>query len=189
MNAETIRNEIWEDIQGYEGLYQISSYGRVKSLERKAYGFNRIVRGIILKPGKNRNYFQVRLYNESGYKVLLVHRLVALHFVENPLPEKYNYINHKDENPSNNNADNLEWCDYIYNNNYGNCNKKRSEKLLNYEKFSKPITQYDKSGNLIKTFPSARQAARELNCKPRRIYNALNGHSKSSLGYLWRHNV
>jgi hypothetical protein len=107
--------EIWKDIDGFEGLYQVSTLGRVKSLPKYTYsrGYPQLRKEKILKPGytgKNRCYATVRLNDGRGYKV---HRLVAQAFIPNPnnLPQ----VNHKDENPFNNAVDNLEWCTNQYN--------------------------------------------------------------------------
>ena len=100
--------EEWKDIKGYEGVYQISSHGRVKSLNFRGTTKSKILKQVTDKRGVKR----ITLYKvkRATYQV---HRLVAMHFLENPnnLPD----INHKDENPSNNNVNNLEWCDDKYN--------------------------------------------------------------------------
>lgn len=107
--------EIWKNIKGYEGKYQISNIGRVKSL----IGNRNNNREKILKLRKNEHgYLYVRLYKKSNGKYCLVHRLVAETFLENQ--NKYPIINHKDEDKTNNRVENLEWCSYKYNNNYGN---------------------------------------------------------------------
>lgn len=104
-----IINEEWKPVKGFEGLYEISNLGRVKSLW---YG-----REKILKPEKILGYLRVVLCRNGKKKKLFVHRLVAIAFLPNPkgLPE----VNHKDENPSNCVVSNLEWCDRRYNVNYG----------------------------------------------------------------------
>ena len=110
--------EIYKDIKDLEGLYQVSNLGNVKSLN-----YHRSGKSKLLKPGKDKNgYLFVILSKNGKMKTFRVHRLVAETFIPNPnnLP----CVNHKDENPSNNNISNLEWCDYQYNNSYGNHNKK-----------------------------------------------------------------
>lgn len=121
--------EIWVDIKGYENIYQISSYGNIKSLNRKVrcgYGKYRTEYGKIIKPQLNKTtgYYSVVLRNDNITRTFNVHRLVALHFVLNPfnLPQ----VNHKDENKLNNRADNLEWCAHRYNQNYGTHNLRMS---------------------------------------------------------------
>jgi hypothetical protein len=109
--------EIWKDIKGYENLYKVSNLGNVYS-----YLTNKI-----LKPGKDNGYLKVNLSKNKKIKQFTVHRLVSLMFLPNN--KDYPCINHKDENPSNNNVDNLEWCTHKYNNNYGSVNKRKSETL------------------------------------------------------------
>ena len=118
--------EIWKDILGYEGLYQVSSYGRIKSLSRKRN--NGLDKTIILKENiNNKGYKRINLHKNKKMKSYLVHRLVAQAFIPNP--NNYPIINHKDENPSNNHVSNLEWCTYKYNNNYGTKGEKISKAL------------------------------------------------------------
>ena len=108
--------EIWKDIKGFEGLYQVSNLGRVKSLTRKVKTFNgfRTSKGQLLKPLKtNRGYYRVDLKQKQKNKYVSIHRLVSEAFVPNP--NNYRIVNHKDSNQANNNADNLEWCTQSYN--------------------------------------------------------------------------
>ena len=124
MNSE----EIWKDIIGYEGLYQVSSYGRVRSLDRYD-SRNCFRKKRILKLCANRlGYLKVGLWSNGKVKHHLVHRLVAEAFIPNPnnLP----IINHIDENPSNNNVDNLEWCTAKYNMNYGTIRERQKDTLI-----------------------------------------------------------
>ena len=117
--------EVWKPIPGYEN-YEVSSEGRVRSLERwenLKSGGCRFRKGRLLKlVDRGKGYKCVSIFNDEGHKLAAVHRLVSEAFIPNPnnLP----CVNHKDENPSNNNISNLEWCDYQYNNSYGNHNKK-----------------------------------------------------------------
>lgn len=113
--------EVWKDIVGYEGKYQISNYGNVKSLNYKNSGEKRKLKLIKDKNG----YLTISLRKNGKLKICKAHRLVAQAFIPNP--GNYPIINHKDENPSNNYVDNLEWCTYKYNNNYGT----RLEKFAN----------------------------------------------------------
>lgn len=117
--------EKWRDIEGYEGLYQVSDKGRVKSLPKMVSypignkEFTKVPRGelIMSLSTTSRGYKQVGLHKDGKSKRVGVHRLVAKAFIPNPddLPQ----VNHKDENPSNNDASNLEWCSAKYNANYG----------------------------------------------------------------------
>ena len=117
--------EEWKDIEGYEGMYQISSYGRIKSIPRRTANGKCKYERILKQQTDKRGVKRIGLHNNYKKKTFQVHRLVAEAFISNPnnLPD----INHKDENPSNNKIDNLEWCNKEYNNNYGSRNKKISE--------------------------------------------------------------
>ena len=109
--------EIWRDIAGYEGSYQVSNMGRVRSLDRKDGRGNQI-KGRMLILHKNRNgYLQAAIFSKGKTKLSYVHRLVAQAFIPNA--KQLKCVNHKDENKTNNIVDNLEWCDHKYNNNYG----------------------------------------------------------------------
>lgn len=122
--------EQWKDIEGYEGLYQVSNLGNVKSLNRTSIkeGRDYRVKEKILKTFLcSSGYPTVVLSNNGKKETLMVHRLVALHFIPNP--HKYEQINHKDENKNNNNVDNLEWCTAEYNDNYGSRNNNISNSM------------------------------------------------------------
>lgn len=121
--------EIWKDVVGYEGYYQVSNLGRIKSLDRKrfngkvmAFRKGEIKIHTVLRNG----YCSVRLSKDGIVKNMLVHRLVAIAFLENPhnLPQ----VNHKDEDKQNNRVDNLEWCTRLYNNNYGTTKERSAKK-------------------------------------------------------------
>lgn len=140
-----IPNEIWKDVKGYEGLYLVSSIGRI-------WGFGRnFHRSRMLKPQMlPSGYMIVNLYDKDRkMKTQYVHRIVASAFIENP--NHYKDINHKDEVRSNNKASNLEWCSRSYNNNYGT----RSLKV------SKPVKMLSLDGKVIRYFIGAKAASKE----------------------------
>lgn len=113
--------EEWRTISGYEGLYEVSSYGRVRSVDRYVkgrYGNYRLHKGKILSLElSNSGYYFVELTHKYKRKHFYVHRLVAEAFIDNL--HSFRDVNHKDEDKTNNIADNLEWCDHKYNCNYG----------------------------------------------------------------------
>ena len=162
--------EIWKDVVGYEGLYQVSSLGRIKSLLR----YKRI-----LKPQKNiHGYLKVSLYKNGKCKIFNIHNLVANAFIENP--NNYKYVNHKDENKTNNRVENLEFCSFYYNLMYGT----RVQRIA--KKNNKPILQFDLEGNFIKEYESITQASKELNNSLNNISQCCLGRSRTSKGYIFR---
>lgn len=137
--------EIWKPIKGYEGLYEVSNLGRVRSLDRcvvYANGQVHIHRGKILRPGISNGYMQVHLCKCGDMKQPLVHRLVADAFIPNP--ENLPQVNHKDENPSNNEVSNLEWCTSEYNINYGTRKEKVMKSLVDSGYWKEDRVGFDK---------------------------------------------
>lgn len=185
-----MENEVWKDIVGYEGLYQVSNLGRVKSLKRKVYaGRNRMrwqYERILSNNKTNGNgYIVVSLNKESKSKNKYVHRLVAEAFLENP--NNYKYINHKDQNTFNNNANNLEFCTAQYNSTYRDAHIKRGLKYRNNLVNSKKVYQLDENENIIKEFPSMAEANRQLGTNHTSIYACINGKQKHAFGYKWKY--
>ena len=167
--------EEWRDIVGYEGLYQVSNTGKVKSLNYRGTGKERILKGY----DSGKGYLRVDLCKEGKVKQPLVHVLVATAFLDNP----YNLpiINHRDENPKNNNVENLEWCTSKYNNNYGTRTQRVAEKL------SKPIFSIDKESGEIREFPSTMEASRQTGISHGHICDCLKGRRKSAKGFYWHY--
>ena len=174
-----MKGEIWKDIEGYEGLYQVSNMGNVKSLNYKRTG-----KEGILKPGKvSSGYLQVQLHQDGKRKKYYVHQLVATAFCENQMG--YTEVNHLDEDKTNNRADNLEFCSSSYNCNYGTRIKRIAEKLRNDPKRSKPLFGIDKITGLIVEFASAHEASRQLGISNGNICDCLKGRKKSVGGFYW----
>lgn len=116
--------EIWKDIPGYEGYYQASDLGRIRSVSRKLCN-GKGKRGKIITAIPDCNgYYRIFLYKDRKKQRYMVHRLIAYSFIDNP--SGYTMINHKDEDKSNNSVSNLEWCDCKYNINYGSRTKRAS---------------------------------------------------------------
>ena len=185
--------EIWKNIEGYEGLYQVSNEGRVKSLERN-YNTKLKHKTIVVhkqesikKANDNgKGYLTVLLYKNGKEKRYLVHQLVAQAFIPNP--NNYPIINHKNEEKTDNRVENLEWCTYEYNTNYGNAINKIiiSKKGKANMKKRKPIIGINKQTKKIVAFNSAKEASEKLNVLSSNIYSALNGRIPSAYGYIWR---
>ena len=177
------KEEIWRDIKGYEGLYQVSDMGRVKSLERtvsKEDGSIQHRKERIKKLfTNNKGYLLVNLCNSNGKKKRLVHRLVCEAFHENL--ENKPCVNHIDENRANNKASNLEWCTYAENNNHGT-RLARSAKAR-----SKTIGQYTLDGKLIKVWQSAMEVQRQLGFGNSNISKVARGKLKTAYGYIWKY--
>lgn len=170
--------EQWKDIKNYEGLYQVSNLGRVKSLW---YGKERI-----LKPGMNNyGYLRVPLRKNDKRILYLVHRLVAQAFIPNPdnLPE----VNHINEVKTDNRVENLEFCDRKYNNTYGTRIEQMVEKQIN-GKLSKTVYQYSLNGEFVAEYPSTREIERQLGFKQPSISYCCNGQRKTAYGYKWTYN-
>lgn len=167
--------------------YSISEDGQVWSNKTKKY----------LKPNySSRGYASVELFNQNGSRRLLIHRLVAEAFLPNP--NNYPQVNHKDENPSNNNVDNLEWCTAKYNMNYGDGAKTRHLKIdytkeiykinarENGKKVSVPVYMFTKQGAFIKKFNSIKEASIDTNIHYTNIIAASLGKRKRAGGYVWK---
>ena len=193
-NYKAVPKEEWKDIDGYEGLYMVSSYGRIKSIPRKG------TKGCIIRPSfSGSGYLQTHLCKNKISRTFQVHRLVAVHFISNPkcLPE----VNHKDEVKTNNCVWNLEFCTRAYNENYGT-KIERSVKHHNYKessiksalhhnykevgrKLSKPVLQMAEDWNVIKKWESLQEVSRTLNYSCGNISMVCNGKKEKAYGFRW----
>lgn len=169
-----INKEEWLPVEGYEGLYEVSNFGSVRSLNYLHTGQVKLLK---LNEGAN-GYFGVFLYKNKKCKRFLVHRLVAQAFIPNWFDDPQ--VNHRDENKHNNSVDNLEWCDGKYNINYGTCIKRMVEKQ------SKNVLQLTKTGELVYEWPSINEAGRN-GFEPSNIVNCCRGKLKSHGGYIWKY--
>lgn len=193
--------EIWRDIKDYEGLYQVSNLGRVRSVDRYV---NHSKSGLVLRKGKIREphsnkqgYLHLTLCKNGVAKTFSVHRLVAMTFPDlvewtedakgKPFDELQ--VNHKDEHKDNNCVGNLEWCTEPYNKNYGNRTQKVIKKLTNHPSYSKPVLQYTKDMMFIAEYPSAKEAERQTGIKHDGIGGCCNGKYgfKTAGGYIWKY--
>lgn len=178
--------EIWKDIKGYEGCYQVSNLGRVKSVERlvnNKQGMRTQREKIKQASIKPNGYYQTSLYKNNQGKNYYVHRLVAEAFLENR--EQLPQVNHKDEDKGNNCIDNLEWCDSSTNNSYGTKGKRQSETFLNNGKTCKRVVKCDLDGNALAVYRSMREAERENNMANGSISAYFRYNRKQSGGFVW----
>lgn len=179
--------EIWKDIKGTEGKYQASNKGRIK-------GENGLLSQWLNKTGYLVTHIP-NCYNKST----LVHRLVAETFLDNP--NDYPQINHKDENKTNNNVENLEYCSAKYNSNYGTRNKRMAKKLkgrrpsdntikASVEKCSRKVSKYSMDWEYIETYSSLAEAERQNKGIHRsNIIRCCDGSGKlkSTGGFKWKY--
>lgn len=166
----------WKEIEGFDGKYLVNSKGEIYSTLR-----NRFVKQRVTEKG----YKRVTLTTNGVKKDFLVHRLVASAFVENK--ENLPFVNHKDENKSNNQAENLEWCTSEYNHNYF-LDRHRSEYIRKFQKTVKRfgrINQYDLDGRFIANFIDCNEASRKTGSNATSIWRCCKGEIRYSNGYRW----
>ena len=174
--------EEWKWIDGYEGEYQVSTKGNIKS-------FKKYKEGIILKPKKDGKdkYLMICLSNNGSQKYYLIHRLVAKAFIQNP--NNYPQVNHKNENRYDNRVENLEWCTPKYNANYGTRNKRAGEKhripckLEIKQKLGHTVVAY-KDNIFVGEYYSINECSRVLGLDRHCITYVLQGKYSQTKGYI-----
>lgn len=189
---EIIETEIWKDVHGYEGIYQVSSIGRVKSISRTIFRpliGKCILKEKILTPSFREGYPFVRLSRDGEIKSHNIHRLVGQAFIQNP--DNLECINHINSNRSDNRVENLEWCTYSHNNKHAYSNGNQVPLRLNkgrigvLAKNSKPVIQLDLNGLFIKEYASAAEASRETGISFSLISGVCRGKNKKTGGFRW----
>lgn len=158
------KHETWKTVKGYEGLYEVSSFGNVRNVNS----------GRVLNPCRYRTgYLSVMLYKDKKPKRFLIHRLVAISFLDNS--NNYEFVNHLDEDKANNNVENLEWCSREHNMRHGTVSARISEKRGHDSRKGRPVAQIGENGEIIKTFKSIASAARETCTARTSIWECCNG--------------
>lgn len=191
--------EVWKDVKDFEGLYQVSNLGRVRSVTHDVVdtlGRHSTKEGKILslRNSTQTGYPTINLNKDGKYKSFNVHRLVAEAFIPNP--NKLPCVNHKDESRDNNCVDNLEWCTYKYNNTYRTAPERKmkslreyfnSHEVIGHPHHGQPIVQYTLSGKVVREFTSINAAERELCLGPSSGISACCAHKlNTAYGYVWR---
>lgn len=179
--------EIWKPVKGFEGLYEVSNMGRVRSLDRVVYQKNKFGRmsrhiyyGQIIKQQKQRNgYFIVNLYRNGQIEKCLVHRLVGSCFLEKK--DGKDCINHLDCDKSNNRAENLEWCTQSENVQYA------YDVGAMKPPHMRKVAQYSLDGVLLKVWESQSEASRNLGIYQSNIYKVCSGKRNQTGGFIWKY--
>lgn len=179
--------EIWKDIAGYEGLYQVSNMGRVKSLERTRNMNNPNAKSPAFAPvneriltfGKSLGYRRVILAKDGVNRGFRVHKLVALAFIPNP--ENKTQINHKDGDKHNNRAENLEWVTPSENQQHA-----LKTGLRNGLKWRKTVNQYSLDGTFIRSWAGYVEINETLGFAKQAICHCCKGRCPTAYGYIWR---
>lgn len=160
----------------------VSSYGRIMSLN-----YNHTGMPVVRVLSKDRlGYLVITLHKKGNSKTYKIHRLVALAFIPNP--QNLPCINHRDEDKANNKVENLEWCDYSYNNKYGTRPRKvlDAHKGNNSEKSERPVIKLDRNGIILEEFNSISEAARKVGVRRESLRDCVQGKSKTCVGYIWK---
>jgi hypothetical protein len=169
-----VTKEVWKDIKGYEGLYQVSNLGNVRSYHSGKW---RLLTNVINSQG----YKQYLLHKNGKRKNMRGNRLVAEAFIPNP--DNLPLVNHKDENRSNDCVDNLEWCTSEYNNNYGAARERTS---LNHSR-NRPVCMFNVNGDFIREFYNINDAAKFVDGVHTCILRCCRNEVFCYKGYIWRY--
>lgn len=183
----------WRPVPGYEEIYEVSNFGFIRSVDRVVItknGKSLPIKGKVLSPFKNKyGYLRVNLCGTGGAKAKYVHQIVASAFIQNE--KNYDFVNHKDENKTNNFVSNLEWCNAYHNANWGSRNSRISSSKRNQR--GKPISGFNSDGTKVISFVSLSEAGRNGFNKTA-IWSAIHntrqkhgGVKRTYRGLTWRY--
>ena len=179
--------EIWKPISGYEGFYEVSNLGRIRSLERIVEcsdGRKRKIKDRTLKGSSySGGYSGVTLHKDGCAKSVNIHLIVAEAFVPNPLEKEE--VNHKDENPSNNHASNLEWVTHKENINYSTRTERARKAIV--EAQGRAVRQLSRDGELVAEYESLSEACNATGTHVSNITKCAKGIYKTAGGYIWKY--
>ena len=175
------KTEIWKDIPEYEGIYQVSNLGRVRSVDRFSRHGHRLRGKLLSRLNVGKGYVAVGLNKDGTRRQFYVHRLVAFAFVSGY--EDGFEVNHINEDKEDNRASNLEWVNHITNINHGTGRKRQFEKLYTKKK----VEMYSIDGEFISSFESACQAGRSISVRVSHIAECCRGICKTAYGYKWKY--
>lgn len=164
--------EQWKSVAEFNGIYEVSNMGRVRRTSPQR---------IIAQKKQGNGYMSVHLSIHGKTFFRLVHRLVALAFVENR--NNHPQINHINEDKTDNRAENIEWCSGSYNCKYGH----RNDAMI--ESRRRPVVQMDLHGNIINTFAILNEAGRKTGISPAHICDVCNGKRNTAGGYIWKYST
>lgn len=191
LSLEDLDGEVWKDIKDYEGFYQVSNMGRIKSLARtrktKGNGIYHIKESILKQSITKKGYLRINLTKNSQGRKFQVHRLVAQTFISNP--ENKPQVNHINEDKTDNRVSNLNWMTDKENSNWGTAIKRAKQTKIDrgiVQALCKTVLQYDLDGNFIKEWNSTQETGKG-GFNRGHVAACCRGEERQHKGYIWKY--